>query len=137
MDKWNLLPTNNHKLTKLVAAPKSTAAPNTVTLGPTNPKPTKLATAPECSSISVAAMLAPTMPKLLPQPLDWPYSKLREDPVGYINIYIDDFIKLVQGPKNRCQEVWRTLLNTIDNVFDALLPHKQHYKEPTSVKKLL
>jgi hypothetical protein len=77
------------------------------------------------------------MPKLLPQLLDWPYSKLLEDPVGYIDVYIDDFIGLIQGPKNRCQEVCWSLLNTIDNVLDAPLPHKQHYKEPASVKKLL
>jgi hypothetical protein len=29
------------------------------------------------------------------------------------------------------------LLNTINDMLDALLPHKQHYKEPASVKKLL
>jgi hypothetical protein len=102
MDEWNLLPSNETKLTKLAATPESTAAPDAIVPGHTTPKLTKLATAPKCTSTPTATMLAPTMPKPLPQPLDWPSSKPLEDPMGYVNVYVDDFIGLVQGPKNRC-----------------------------------
>jgi hypothetical protein len=54
------------------------------------------------------------------------------------DIYVDDYLGLVQGDKHRRSQVRRVLLHAIDQVFRPLEPGDfPGRKEPTSVKKLL
>jgi hypothetical protein len=59
-------------------------------------------------------------------------------PVAAHDVYVDDFLSLVQGVKRRRLQVKRSLLHALDSVFRGLDtsdgPHRQ---EPASVKKLL
>ncbi|CAJ1941882.1 unnamed protein product, partial [Cylindrotheca closterium] len=59
-------------------------------------------------------------------------------PMRYADVYVDDFISLVQGTENDRRQAMRTLLHVLDSVFrprDSTrdLPFRQ---EPASVKKL-
>jgi len=59
-------------------------------------------------------------------------------PLAFTDVYVDDFVTLVQGnPRRRCH-VKRTLLHTLDSVFRPLAPtDSPHRQEPASVKKFL
>ena len=63
-----------------------------------------------------------------------PYSK---ELLGYIDIFVDDFIGLAQGRNNR-KRVRDILMTAIDEVFRPLSPtDKPSRREPVSIKKLL
>lgn len=57
-------------------------------------------------------------------------------PVGYVDVYVDDFIGAAQGSRQRLLRIKRHLLHSIDAVFatSADVPGR---KEASSVKKLL
>ena len=75
-------------------------------------------------------------PALAPPPSRDPSIPLVEQPVAYVDVFVDDFLGLAQGKTNR-QRVRRTLLHAIDEVFRPLdkddFPSRQ---EPVSIKKL-
>ena len=59
-------------------------------------------------------------------PLAQEHAKLTCDPylrrpkaklLAYVEVFIDDFLGLVQGPRHRCRHVHRTILHALDNVF--------------------
>jgi len=64
--------------------------------------------------------------------------RMHTRPTCYWDVYMDDFLGLCQGNKQRRQHVKRHLLNSLDLVFRQLdnqdLPHRQ---EPASIKKML
>ena len=63
-----------------------------------------------------------------------PHSKKQ---LGYIDIFVDDFIGLSQGKNNR-NRVRNILMSAIDEVFRPLSPSdKPSRREPISIKKLL
>jgi hypothetical protein len=59
-------------------------------------------------------------------------------PVASHNVYVDDFLSLVQGGTRRRLQVKRSLIHALESVFRGLdasdSPHRQ---EPASVKKIL
>lgn len=58
-------------------------------------------------------------------------------PLAYADVYVDDFIALVQGPPPRRRQAMRVLLHTLDEIFRPLEPSDdRHRQEPASVKKL-
>ena len=57
-------------------------------------------------------------------------------PLAYVDVYLDDFIKVVQGWYNALR-TRRTLFHAIDSVFRPNGPGDYHRKEPNSRKKLL
>ena len=56
-------------------------------------------------------------------------------PLAYVDVYVDDFIKLAQGWSNALR-VRRSTFHTIDEVFRPNDDHDQGRKEPISTKKL-
>jgi hypothetical protein len=61
----------------------------------------------------------------------------RRDPVGYIDVFVDDFVALAQQRGNS-RRVRRTLLHAIDSVLRPLDAHDDATRrEPVSMKKLL
>jgi hypothetical protein len=75
---------------------------------------------------------------LLPVPLRRRHHHFTHQPLAYTDVYVDDFIQLVQGPPPKRRQVQRQLLHTLDTVLRPLAasdhPHRQ---EPASVKKFL
>ena len=73
----------------------------------------------------------------VPVPSTSSHRKLQR-PLQYWDVYLDDFLGLVQGNKYRRRRIKRALLHAMDKVFRPLdsddNPHRQ---EPASVKKLL
>ena len=57
-------------------------------------------------------------------------------PLAYADVYVDDFIALLQGTPHRQRHAMRSLLHTLDVVFRPLEPEEEHRQEPASVKKL-
>jgi len=69
-----------------------------------------------------------------PQP---PVGTPHQQPLVYIDVFIDDFISLAQGNSNCRRHLLRTLLHSIDQVFRPLDPQDPtDQKEPISFKKL-
>ena len=64
--------------------------------------------------------------------------KLRKHPLAYVDIYVDDFIVLAQGPPSNRANIRNTVFHTIDQVLRPLQPldAKFNRKEPISVNKL-
>jgi len=77
------------------------------------------------------------MPAPLATPVDRDTTSPFQEPLEHVDVFVDDFIGLVQGSKRRRRNLRRTLLHAIDDVFATPLPHETNRKEPTSVKKLL
>ena len=75
---------------------------------------------------------------LLPVPTTTIGRGLFRKPLAYWDVYVDDFIGLVQGNRWKQRRTKRTLLGALDSVFRELAaddnPHRQ---EPVSVKKML
>ena len=63
--------------------------------------------------------------------------KAEADPLSHIDVFVDDFLALVQGSRRRRKVVRRLLLHTIDEVFAPPSEADAHRREPTSLKKLL
>ena len=62
----------------------------------------------------------------------------KKSPLGYIDVYVDDFIGLAQGSRRRRNRIRSLLFHAVDQVFRP--PHADdpsHRKDPISVKKLL
>ena len=57
-------------------------------------------------------------------------------PLAYTDVFVDDFISMVQGDEDRLQNVRRILLHTIDEALTSPLPHETNREEPVLVKKL-
>jgi hypothetical protein len=67
----------------------------------------------------------------------WQYVHVHR-PVGQWDVYIDDFLRMVQGGKARRKCVKRTLLHSLDAVFRGLSSTDGPFRqEPASIKKLL
>ena len=71
------------------------------------------------------------------QPLT-PHGPKLLKPVQYWDVYVDDFLGLVQGGTHRRKIAKRALLHSLDRVFRPLEPlDNPHRQEPASIKKLL
>ena len=57
-------------------------------------------------------------------------------PLAYVDVYLDDFIKAVQGWYNALR-TRRTLFHCVDSIFRPNGPNDKWRKEPNSIKKLL
>ena len=65
-----------------------------------------------------------------------PFLPSGSSPVAYVDVFVDDFIGICQGDKNR-QHVRRTLLHAVDSVFRPNDFHDDSFRrEPVSLKKL-
>jgi hypothetical protein len=77
----------------------------------------------------------PSLPP--PEPGDLPQGPRRK-PLQYVDIYVDDYLGLVQGGPRRQNRVRRILFESIDAIFRPLDPRDPNIRqEPISVKKLL
>ena len=57
--------------------------------------------------------------------------------LAYVDVFVDDFLELVQGPRHRRRHVCRTLFHSLDNVFRPLDQQDTNQrKEVLSLKKL-
>jgi hypothetical protein len=80
---------------------------------------------------------APVLSLPSPDPRTFPRGPRRK-PVQYVDIYVDDYLGLVQGGPRRRNRVQRILFESIDAVFRPLRPDDPSTRqEPISVKKLL
>jgi hypothetical protein len=59
-----------------------------------------------------------------------------DNPLNYVDVYVDDFCNLIQGNRRRRRMARRILFHTIDEVLRPLDPTQKFQQEPTSVKKL-
>jgi hypothetical protein len=82
---------------------------------------------------SLAPAVSPTLPvpdKALPRGHLSP-------PVKSWEVYVDDFIGMVQGSWGHLRHVKRVLLHNLENIFRPFDHHdKKHHQEPASVKKM-
>jgi hypothetical protein len=79
---------------------------------------------------AVPSLPAPDPASLPPGP--------RRKPLQYVDIYVDDYLGLVQGGARRQHRVRRILFESIDAIFRPLDPSDPDSRqEPISVKKLL
>ena len=79
-------------------------------------------------------------------PLAQEHAKLTHNPylrhpkanlLAYVDVFIDDFLGLAQGPRHRCCHVHRTLFHVLDKVFQPLdRQDTKQRKEVLSIKKL-
>ena len=57
--------------------------------------------------------------------------------LAYVDVFVDDFLGLAQGPRHRRRHVRRTLFHALDKVFRPLdRQDASHRKEVLSLKKL-
>jgi len=94
-------------------------------------QPTSLeATAPTTTTSPIAAPL--------PQPDRDTVMGKTKAPMQYWDVYVDDFIGLVQGNRSRRRDVKRVLMRALDRVLRPLhADDNPHRQEPASVKKML
>ena len=76
------------------------------------------------------------MPPSLPQPADRVSLQPLNQPLAYTDVFVDDFIGLVQGTKRRRKAFRRNLLHAIDEVFAEPTEQETHRQEAVSIKKL-
>ncbi len=80
---------------------------------------------------------APITSLPLPDPHTLPRNGRRK-PLQYVDIYVNDYLGLVQGGPRRQNRVRRILFESIDSIFRPLSPDDPSSRqEPISVKKLL
>ena len=97
-------------------------------------------TPPPPDPAPVSRLAAPSLPSL-PTPSPHPSSSdtsrlLLPNPLHYVDVYVDDFISLVQGNARRRTMVRRHLMHTIDEIFAPLAADAPPLmQEPMSVKK--
>lgn len=87
----------------------------------------------------VSRQAATNLPQL-PHPSPLPLSDTSQQPIAaplsYVDVYVDDFIGLVQGNARRRTMVRRHLMHTIDEIFTPLSADAPAtMQEPMSVKK--
>jgi hypothetical protein len=113
----------------VAAAHRLNAPPAT---SPVAPKPAD----PPCPT-SGPTLHAPVLSLPSPDPSTSPRGPRRK-PIQYIDIYVDDYLGLVQGGPRWRNRVQRILFESIDAVFRPLhLDDPSTCQEPISVKKLL
>ena len=66
-----------------------------------------------------------------------PSNQPLKKPLADVDVFVDDFIGLVQGNRHQRKKVRRILLHAIDDIFEPPGPNEPHRKEPSSLKKLL
>jgi len=79
--------------------------------------------------------LVPLLPSQ-PQPEDRVSLQPLTEPLAYTDVFVDDFIGLVQGSQRRCKAFRRNLLHAIDKVFAQPTDKEPNRKEAAPVKKL-
>jgi hypothetical protein len=101
--------------------------------------PTPAASAPDVSNQQHADPVACTTPAApAPDVASTCTPTYTIKPLAIHDLYMDDFISLVQGNAKRRKQVKRSLLHSLDEVFRALAPgDNPNRQEPASVKKLL
>ena len=62
-----------------------------------------------------------------------PYQK--SNALTCVDVYLDEFILVLQGGQTECQQMTHHLFATINNIFRPNMPPDTHHKEPISVKK--
>jgi hypothetical protein len=83
---------------------------------------------------------SPIEPEDLPSRTVLPVSPIQHyhKPIRGWDVYVDDFIGMVQGNKWQREQVKRALLHSLDRVYRKISPNDNtHRQEPASVKKLL
>jgi hypothetical protein len=78
------------------------------------------------------AALAP-----LPAPPNRVSNRPWRQPLRRVDVFVDDFIGIVQGSRRQMRNLRRNILHAIDEVFDQPLPGETLRQEAASVKKLL
>ena len=97
-----------------------------------HPRPSSTV-APSGAAPSTAAPAAPNLPAPTLRDPSLPSSN---ELLAYVDVFVDDFIALSQGPQNR-QRVRNILLRAVDQVFRPNDFHDDHFRrEPVSLKKL-
>ena len=118
------------------APPSPSSSPSSFQSSPSSASSSSTSSVP--SSISSAS--TPTNTKTHSPTVDLlrdPYLPHSKEKLGYIDVFVDDFIGLAQGKKHR-NRVRNTLMSAIDEVFRPLSPSdKPSRREPVSIKKLL
>ena len=85
--------------------------------------------------------LPPSIPSMIPAAVPVPTHRdpalpAQDQPLSYVDVFVDDFVGLCQGKQNQ-RRVRRTLLQAIDQVFRPLSPvDPSTRREPVSIKKL-
>ena len=64
------------------------------------------------------------------------YIKQRADAITCANVYLDDFISILQGGPQEQTQMTRHIFTMVDKVFRPNTPEDTHRKEPIYVKKL-
>ena len=98
-----------------------------------HPTTTSSATCPGTAQLSRLTMrdFKPQAPRASSQDTGGP-------PLEYVDVFMDDFILLTQGPPERQQQVRRILLECLDSVIRPLdQSDRPERKEAASIKKLL
>jgi hypothetical protein len=92
----------------------------------------------------IVAGTPPVPPTPIPPPSAVPFPRRyrplgrhhARTPVAYTDVYVDDFITVVQGNASRRRDVKRKFLHSLDRVFRPLEPSDSaHRNEPASEKK--
>jgi hypothetical protein len=101
--------------------------------------PTPAAAAPDVPNQQHADPVAcPTPAAMAPDVASTRTPTYTIKPLALHDLYMDDFISLVQGNTKRRTQVKRSLLHSLNEVFRALAPgDNPNRQEPASVKKLL
>ena len=73
----------------------------------------------------------------LPQPEDCALLTKHRGPIAHVDVFVDDFIGIVQGSQRQCKNVRRCIMHTVDNVFSQPDLATAQRKETISEKKLL
>jgi hypothetical protein len=76
-------------------------------------------------------------PTATDQPITIPVRRHKHKPLANVDVFVDDFIGMCQGPTPRQNQVRRIILQSLDEVFRPLEPSDNPFrKEPASEKKL-
>ena len=98
--------------------------------------PTEIAAA-NATRIPSAAPIATATPVPTLQPTTAIHTPGYRRPIRYANVYVDDFLALIQGNKHQRLQTMRTILHVLDLVLRPLDPSDGNFRqEPASVKKL-
>ena len=76
------------------------------------------------------------MDTCLPAPELEPTDLCQAGPLAYVDVFVDDFMQLVQGSRRRRKVARRILMHTIDELIEGTSPDHPMRKEPLSVSKL-
>ena len=90
---------------------------------------------PSSSLSTIKTVLALALP--LPQPEDHALLTKHKGPVAHVNVFVDDFIGIMQGSWCHCQNVRQCIMHAVDDIFSQLDAITAKRKEAVSEKKLL